>query len=246
MELPHLGTHCAEKTCNKLGEPNQSPLFTFRGDPDPGIMCSSCPDLVPVHSTDFLPVRCDSCAATFCIDHYPYVRHNCKSGLQKDVQVPVCPLCSVPVPTPKGLSPDVSVSRHIDQDCKSETRKIYTNQCTMRGCRKKELIPVVCSQCKRNFCLAHRHTADHKCDPSNAVRDQRANAAQRRIESQSSRPRAAPSGNHAQAVQGSMSEDEALARALALSMQQHEEATHGNSSVTVGGGDSLRDKCSLS
>lgn len=161
--------------------------------------------------------------------------------------MPICPLCREPVPTAKDVSPDITVGRHIDQFCKSDSRKIYTNQCTMRGCKKKELIPVICSQCKRNFCLAHRHFTDHKCDPTNAVRDQRANAAQRRIQSQQAPPPQRSSSNHAQAVQGSMSEDEALARALALSMQPEGQLvqSHGNSSVTVGGGSS-KDKCSLS
>ena len=204
---------------------------------------------------DFLPVRCDACKETFCIDHYSYLRHNCTSGLQKDFQVPVCPMCNEPVPTAKGVSPDVTVGRHLDQFCKQETKKIYTNQCTMRGCKKKELIPLVCSQCKRNFCLAHRHTADHRCDPTNAVRDQRANAALRRIQNQPaalsrSTGVAAGTSSHAEAVQGTMSEDEALARAIALSMQQQDERQTrpppGNRSVTVGGGDNLKDKCSLS
>lgn len=189
---------------------------------------------------DFLPVRCDACAATFCLDHYSYLRHNCTSGLRKDVQVPVCPLCMEPVPTAKDVPPDVTVGRHIDQFCRSDTRKIYTNQCTMRGCKKKELIPVVCSQCKRNFCLAHRHFADHKCDPTNAVRDQRANAAQKRINQTPTR-----TNSSVQAVQGSMSEDEALARALALSMQSEaEQRQNNNNPVTVGGGN--QSKCSLS
>lgn len=194
---------------------------------------------------DFLPVRCDACEATYCIDHYSYTRHNCTSGLRKDVQVPVCPLCMEPVPTAKDVAPDITVGRHIDQFCKLETRKIYTNQCSMRGCKKKELIPVLCSQCKRNFCLGHRHNADHNCDPANAVRDQRADAATRRLQNQATRQ--TTPGNHAQAVQGSMSEDEALAHALALSMQGQQQAQNRvNNSVTVGGGDSLRDKCSLS
>ena len=26
-----------------------------------------------------------------------------------------------------------------------------------------QLVPVLCSDCKLNFCLSHRHTADHEC-----------------------------------------------------------------------------------
>ena len=31
------------------------------------------------------------------------------------VQVPVCPLCSAPVPTPRGTLPDIAVGAHIDR-----------------------------------------------------------------------------------------------------------------------------------
>ncbi|KAG9348018.1 hypothetical protein JZ751_004037 [Albula glossodonta] len=37
-------------------------------------------------------------------------------------------------------------------------------QCTFEGCKGKELLPVQCPQCQKNFCLAHRHQDDHKCE----------------------------------------------------------------------------------
>lgn len=40
------------------------------------------------------------------------------------------------------------------------------------GCKQKELIPVLCCDCKKNFCLRHRHPADHQCDPV-AIREAR-------------------------------------------------------------------------
>ena len=39
------------------------------------------------------------------------------------------------------------------------------NKCNVKGCKQKELIPLLCSECKRNYCLRHRHSADHDCDP---------------------------------------------------------------------------------
>lgn len=104
----------------------------------------------------------------FSSDHFSYVNHKCTSAHKKDVQVPVCPLCSLPVPTPRGISPDMTVGQHIDQYCKSDKTKIFTNKCTFRGCKKKELIPVQCGQCKMNFCLRHRHSTDHECNPKAA------------------------------------------------------------------------------
>lgn len=111
--------------------------------------------------------------------------------------MPACPLCGALVPTPRGISPDMTVSQHIgknhfnsinfyhlfnncqmsntvllciptDQFCRSDKTKIFTNKCSFRGCKKKELIPVQCGQCKLNFCLRHRHTTDHECNPKAA------------------------------------------------------------------------------
>ena len=116
---------------------------------------------------DFLPVKCDACQKVFCKDHFTYSQHQCPSAYRKDVQVPVCPLCNAPVPIKRGDMPDVAVSAHIDNDCKSDPavkkRKIYTNRCNKKGCKVKELIKVNCNSCALNFCLTHRHPQDHEC-----------------------------------------------------------------------------------
>lgn len=103
--------------------------------------------------------------------HFSYQKHNCTSAHKKDVQVPACPLCGEPVPTPRGISPDMTVGQHIDQYCKSDKTKIFTNKCSYKNCKKKELIPVQCMVCRYNYCLRHRHTADHECNPANARRN---------------------------------------------------------------------------
>ncbi|EDS32812.1 AN1-type zinc finger protein 2B [Culex quinquefasciatus] len=79
-------------------------------------------------------------------EHSSYQTHSCLSASPKDVQVPVCPRCSEPVPTSRNVSPDVTLGAHIDQFCRSEKKKIYTNRCTLRNCEKKELIPVLCTR----------------------------------------------------------------------------------------------------
>lgn len=174
MELPHLGNHCSKSDCNKL---------------------------------DFLPIKCDACKLLFCDEHFRYNTHNCQNAYQKDNQVPVCPLCNIPIPVQKGLHPDYVVGAHIDSDCQSDPaksrRKVFTNKCSFKKCRTKEVIPVVCNECSLNFCLKHRHVADHNCEGRGARRRWIFEAQQ----------------NISQAVQGTLSEDEALAKALALSMQ---------------------------
>ena len=129
MELPHLGEQCDYKNCGQL---------------------------------DFLPIKCYCCHKKFCNEHFQYENHECPEKHTKDVQVPVCPLCDKPVPTPKGVSADTTVSAHIDRDCKSDPavakrNKIYTNRCNVKKCKQKEMMKVVCDQCKISFCLKHRH-----------------------------------------------------------------------------------------
>ncbi|XP_026863106.2 AN1-type zinc finger protein 2A isoform X1 [Electrophorus electricus] len=131
--------------------------------PDLGEHCSekSCKRL------DFLPMRCDACEQIFCKDHITYVSHKCTSSYKKDVQVPVCPLCNIPIPVKRGEMPDIKVGEHIDRDCKADPaqrkRKIFTNKCSKGGCKQKEMIRVTCDQCHLNYCLKHRNPLDHDC-----------------------------------------------------------------------------------
>ncbi|XP_061455838.1 AN1-type zinc finger protein 2A isoform X2 [Rhineura floridana] len=134
MEFPDLGKHCSEKTCKQL---------------------------------DFLPLKCDACDEVFCKEHITYNRHKCPSAYKKDVQVPVCPLCNTPIPVQKGEVPDAVVGAHIDKDCKHDSaqqkQKIFTNRCFKSGCKKREMMKLVCDQCHGNFCIKHRHPLDHAC-----------------------------------------------------------------------------------
>ncbi|XP_073820934.1 AN1-type zinc finger protein 2A [Musca autumnalis] len=250
MEFPHLGQHCSEKSCNRL---------------------------------DFLPVKCDACKNVFCSSHFNYDHHNCKHG-RKDHQVPLCPLCGEPVPTAPGVEPDLTVGQHIDKQCKSDSRKIFTNRCSYKSCKRKELIPVNCSQCKKNFCLRHRHTADHECQSGmtgsgndepktmagKAAELRRTQKPPNTLFDVAPKPTTAAVRETAaqrltQNIQGNMSEDEALARAIALSIMELDESNdrnrrnetaanntqrRNNTTVPVGGRDSQqgngKDKCSLS
>lgn len=41
------------------------------------------------------------------------------------------------------------------------------NRCSVKGCKQKEVVPVICDQCKLNHCLKHRHPTDHSCKGNN-------------------------------------------------------------------------------
>ncbi|XP_071039236.1 AN1-type zinc finger protein 2A isoform X2 [Parasteatoda tepidariorum] len=211
MEFPNLGSHCFEKSCNRL---------------------------------DFLPVKCDACSNVFCYDHFQYNKHSCNKGYQKDVQVPVCPLCNSPVPSKRGEQPDIAVSEHIDRDCQADPaiakRKVYTSKCSVKGCKLKEIVRINCNVCNKNYCLKHRHPDDHKCSEQKVVSPAQAAGAAALARAQNTRKpifqwfsSQSASTDHRRnvaplpevsvttAVQGSMTEDEALALALHKSLNEN-------------------------
>ncbi|XP_006889790.1 PREDICTED: AN1-type zinc finger protein 2A [Elephantulus edwardii] len=116
---------------------------------------------------DFLPITCAACKQDFCKDHYSFAAHSCPFAFKKDIHVPVCPLCNSPIPVKKGELPDVVVSKHMDQNCRSipglGRKKIFTHRCSKEGCRQKELLSLVCDKCRGSFCIRHRHPQDHDC-----------------------------------------------------------------------------------
>lgn len=159
---------------------------------------------------DFLPIRCDACAGTFCLSHFTYESHDCKNAYKKNVQVPICPLCNKPVPTPRGVSPDVQVNEHIQNNCTPDDKKaVFSNKCSLKGCRRKELVPITCPTCHQNFCVTHRHERDHNCKSIKHKGSAAAAAAFVRNQGQD----CAKEARNAQ-----ISEDEALARTLDASM----------------------------
>lgn len=179
---------------------------------------------------DFLPLKCDGCDDFYCSEHFSYKAHGCSSG-RRDYQVPICPLCQQPVPTPPNASPDESVSRHLDSFCVSERRRIYTNRCSYRNCKRKEVVPIKCHTCNLNFCLKHRHCLDHACDGPDIGR-------QRAAFSRITDPKPA---NPVEQVQGTMTEDEALSRAIFNSLQDSPKYVPPPPPV-----DKTSDRCSLS
>uniref|UniRef100_A0A1I7YC78 AN1-type zinc finger protein 2A n=1 Tax=Steinernema glaseri TaxID=37863 RepID=A0A1I7YC78_9BILA len=127
--------------------------------PDFGVHCAqeTCNQL------DYLPVRCDMCSKSFCSAHSSYEEHNCLKSRVKDIRVPTCPKCSKPVPTAKNEKFEDRLKKHLDNNCVEIKTKIFHSYCGVEKCRRKELLPITCTMCKNQFCLAHRHTESHDC-----------------------------------------------------------------------------------
>ncbi|XP_044749323.1 AN1-type zinc finger protein 2A-like [Coccinella septempunctata] len=234
MEFPHLGKQCSEPTCKRL---------------------------------DFLPIKCDACNEIFCGDHYQFRNHNCRNVHTKDNQVPVCPLCNKPIPLKYGELPDLIVGSHIDNDCQSDPatnrRKVFNNRCSFKGCKAKEMVPIVCKDCNQNYCLKHRFQNDHKCMGKMSVRQTIQNKSVL-LRPKENKTTAQPATTTPSTLQGNMSEDEALALALSLSMneskpkeksqeeidfelaQQLQQEWNQPSQTMVGGSSNGRERCSVS
>ncbi|KAF9193330.1 zinc finger, AN1-type domain [Haplosporangium sp. Z 767] len=137
MELPSIGKHCSDATCSQL---------------------------------DFLPFTCQYCKKIYCQDHWRLEGHNCPNkdkATQQDQRVPICPLCDKPVPVKKGEDPNLRMEQHISAGCPEPattiSKPIYTNSCNVKGCKNRSAIPIVCQNCKLNYCLKHRLESDHAC-----------------------------------------------------------------------------------
>ncbi|XP_072590524.1 AN1-type zinc finger protein 1 [Vulpes vulpes] len=55
--------------------------------------------------------------------------------------------------------PEVTV---IHERLKSDKPTSYP--CSFKDCAERELVPVTCPYCEKNFCLRHRHQSDHECE----------------------------------------------------------------------------------
>ena len=96
---------------------------------------------------------------------------------------------------------------------------------------------VRCSDCGKNFCLKHRHPTDHACiGQEETTRRKRLDTLENNIKVNRR------NGEIFKNYQGSMSEDEALARALQASMQEASTARQTLEAVPSGN----RVRCRLS
>lgn len=214
----------------------------------------------PFYISDFLPFKCDACNSIFCKDHFDYDKHLCKYAFMKNKRVPLCPLCNQPVPAKQGEPYDIKVNQHIENDCKEnpvlkKKQAVYKNFCTFSRCKQKEMIPIICHLCKRNFCLKHRHPIDHNC---NGRDDKNKNNTQQTFKidttALSFKDKMTLNNKHMVDVQGHFTEDEALALALEQSLNDAQSTSNDQKSIflsqshqnTSKRSQSNREKCLLS
>ena len=83
-------------------------------------------------------------------------------------RIPSCPLCHQLVLKPRGETANDQIERHITSGCTalvvtSALERRRAKRCRHQHCRRRELIPFTCPECRQSFCSRHRHSFDHHC-----------------------------------------------------------------------------------
>ncbi|KAM4024273.1 AN1-type zinc finger protein 2A [Anomaloglossus baeobatrachus] len=134
MELPDLGEHCTEVTCKQL---DYLPM-----------KCDACEDLF---CKDHITYNHHKCPSAYKKDVQVPVCPLCGTA----VPVKRGELADAAI--------GQHIDRNCSRDPSRRKQKIFTNRCCKQGCKKKELMRIECEQCHSNFCLSHRHPLDHDC-----------------------------------------------------------------------------------
>ncbi|NWS66646.1 ZFN2B protein, partial [Crotophaga sulcirostris] len=139
------------------------------------------------------------------------------------------------------------IDRDCKSDPAQRKRKIFTNKCLKPGCKQKEMMKLICDQCHNNYCLKHRHPLDHDCSGAGRPLSKAGHAAVARAQASSSKtvtttsssgaacpadspsspasartavPQARSTSPPAVMLQNGLSEEEALQRALEMSLAE--------------------------
>jgi len=73
----------------------------------------------------------------------------------------VCPICNIPIVPKPNEDPNIVLDDHINQGCAVKASTGY--KCNSKGCKKVDVVPIVCKLCRRHHCVRHRFEADHNC-----------------------------------------------------------------------------------
>ncbi|XP_071418012.1 AN1-type zinc finger protein 2B isoform X3 [Pithys albifrons albifrons] len=220
MEFPDLGAHCSWPACQRL---DFLPL-----------KCDACEQ---IFCTDHIAYAQHACTSAYKKDVQVPVCPLCNTpvpvrrGEMPDVVV------------------GEHIDRDCKSDPAQRKRKIFTNKCLKPGCKQKEMMKVICDQCHKNYCLKHRHPLDHDCSGAGRPLSKAGHAAVTRAQASSSKivtasssgaaqsadsssspasargGRAAASQTHSMSppsvmLQNGLSEEEALQRALEMSLAE--------------------------
>lgn len=84
---------------------------------------------------DFLPIECPLCKQQFCKEHVKNTEHGCV----------------------------ISKNNTLTKEQVDELANPVSYSCSIEACKNRELTPIKCDECKKQFCLKHRLPVDHEC-----------------------------------------------------------------------------------
>lgn len=179
--------------------------------------------------TDFLPVTCDSCYLTFCMEHYPYNKHHCQ--VPEDFS-PLCPVCNRAVPFKRGDDLNAIIDEHIEKNCSVVRTAVFT-PCSFLNCKQKTLVPIVCDDCQNIYCITHRHKADHKCkrtlkDVAESSIETKSREVVTSEQAKENKERGCKKELPPNVTEGVLSEEDALAIAIQASLKSYAEEKKHN------------------
>ena len=113
---------------------------------------------------DFLPFKCKHCDESYCLEHRTCASHKCEKEPKQDAKTieVECPLCLKHLVFQRDSSIDEKVDEHIRRGCNVNAAKL-SRRCCLATCKRVELMPLDCRQCKMHFCIKHRMPEDHRC-----------------------------------------------------------------------------------
>ncbi|KAF2345964.1 Zinc finger AN1-type [Trinorchestia longiramus] len=95
---------------------------------------------------------------------FPELGHHCHvaSCQQLDFLPLTCQYCSL-THCKDHSQPDDHQCQRKPHAPQGSDENNFKYACSLEGCAARELVPVLCDSCSRNYCLQHRHPPDHAC-----------------------------------------------------------------------------------
>lgn len=107
------------------------------------------------HQLDFLPFRCESCRATYCLDHRTETAHKCPNAgawaaMRRRNSIGAATATTT-------TTPSTTTTARLQQETKCALPACKTQINTARH------VGVQCTSCNRQYCLKHRFRDGHEC-----------------------------------------------------------------------------------
>ncbi|VWU48834.1 AN1-like zinc finger family protein [Hepatocystis sp. ex Piliocolobus tephrosceles] len=118
-------------------------------------------DLEGCRIHDFLPFKCQYCELYFCEFHRKTQDHFCSKIEKEDKpKYILCDQCNLSIPYN-----DEEIKYHLTNKCTRKKIKKPKKFCNQKDCitALNDINTYFCKECKKNYCLYHRHSFSHKC-----------------------------------------------------------------------------------